>query len=219
MPIRAHFLRTCCVFAVLMTGASDRARAGDPFNLINFLTGKSVDLKSHACDKCGHPHGNDEYCIERYPVEDCVVGKKKVFDSKIKFECVSIPETRYHLKKTLITKEIPCPYCKPICKTEDCQRCFGQEKWEKHCSECSELHCKHIEPVLEKALSKHCEHEEGETTIKVKYWSCVKVPYTVYRQVRQPVCVKQPRYVKVEVPVTRYVCQHCNGTGCSTCGK
>lgn len=193
--------------------------AGEPFNLINMLTGKSVDLKSHECDKCGRVHDAEEHCIERYPVEDCVVGKKKVFDSKIRYEWVSIPETRYHWKKKCITKEIPCPYCKPVCKTEDGQRCVGKEVWEKYCDECGELHCKHIAPVLEKASTKRCDHEPGETTIKVKYWSCVKVPYVVYRQVKRPVCVKQPRYEKVEVAITRYVCEHCQGTGCTYCSE
>lgn len=196
-----------------------RAAMAEPFNLLNLLTGKSVDLKSHECEKCGHAHDKGEHCIERYPVDDVVIGKKKVYDSKIKYEWVSIPETRYHWKKKMITKEIPCPYCKPICVTEEGERCVGQETWEKQCDKCSELHCKHIQPVQEKALRKHCEHTKGETTIKVKYWSCVKVPYTVYRQVKQPVCVKQPRYEKVEVPITRYVCKHCKGGGCSHCDK
>jgi hypothetical protein len=29
--------------------------------------------------------------------------------------------------------------------------------------------------------------------------------------------VKQPRFEKVEVPITRYVCEHCGGLGCKHC--
>ena len=186
--------------------------AAEPFKLFKLFTGKHVDVKSHDCEECDR--GADGECIVRYPVEECVEGKKEVFDCKTKYEYVSVPETRYYWKKRKITKEIPCPYCHPVCKTEDGQNCFGQEKWEKYDSGCGEIHCRHIEPQIEKTSVKCCEHEPGETTVKVKYWSCVKVPYTVYRRVKQPVCVKQPRYEKVEVPVTRYVCEDCDSDGC-----
>lgn len=218
MPTRKCILPMCCLLALIMTCASPGARAGHPFNMISFFTGKKADLKSHTCDKCGRSHGKDEYCIARHKVEECVVGKKEVFDTKIKYEWVSIPETRYRWKKQLITEEVSCPYCcKPVLETEDCERCVGREAWEKHGDECNELHCRHIEPIIEKAETKRCEHEEGETTVKVKYWSCVKVPYTVYRQVKQPVGVKQPRYKKAKVSITRYVCRHCGNAGCNGC--
>ena len=55
--------------------------------------------------------------------------------------------------------------------------------------------------------------------MKVHYWSYVKVPYTVYRQVAQEVCVKQPRCEKVDVAVTRYVCEYCGGKGCKHCQR
>lgn len=207
------------VIAVVFVAAPERLTATESFNLIGWLKGTGVDVHPHTCDECGGVHDGDGPCIERYPVEICVVGKKEVFDSKIKYEYVSIPETRYHWKKTHITKEIPCPYCKPVCKSEDCQKCVGEEKWEKECLECGELHCKHIEHKIEKVENKYCDHEPGETTIKVKYRSCVKVPYTVYRQVKKPVCVKQPRYEKVDVPITKHVCKHCSGGGCSECGQ
>ncbi len=203
--------------AILLVSPWYTMSSAGPLNLMSLLTGKGVDVHPYHCDDCGNTHEPDGPCISRHPVEECVVGKKEVFDSKICHEYVSIPETRYRWKVMRITKEIPCPYCKPVCKTEDGERCIGEEKWEKHCTECGELHCKHIQPRMEKAPTKHCEHEPGETTVKVKYWSCVKAPYTVYRQVKQPVCVKQPRYVKVKVPITRYVCENCDGNGCSHC--
>ena len=51
----------------------------------------------------------------------------------------------------------------------------------------------------------------------MKVWTCVKVPYTVYRQVEKEVGVKQPCYEKVEVQVTRHVCENCGGLGCHFC--
>lgn len=211
-----HFM-TIAASCLFLSGLAIPSPAAELFDLVNLLTGNGKDVATHDCDKCGYVHGAGEKCVGRYAVEDCVVGKKKVYDCKVRYEWVSIPETRYHLKKQLVTKKIPCPYCKPVCKTEAGQHCFGQEKWEKFGTKCEQLHCKHIEPQLEKESRKHCEHVKGETTITVKYWSCVEVPYTVYRQVKRPVCVKQPHYEKVNVPVTRYVCEHCQGDGCSHC--
>ncbi|MFV1965531.1 MAG: hypothetical protein ACC628_08930 [Pirellulaceae bacterium] len=205
---------TAALFVILPT---HRTVAG-PFPFFGWFGGHGVvDVHSHECDECGGIHDPDGPCIERYPVEKCVIGKKELFKSKIGYEWVSIPETRYHWKTMKITKEIPCPYCKPVCKTEDAEHCFGEEKWTKECDECGQLHCKHIEQKLEKVVTKQCDHEPGETTIKAKYWSCVKVPYVVYRQVRQPVCVKQPYYEKVKVPITKYVCEHCDDGGSSEC--
>ena len=202
----------------LLVGNMHRAGAAESFDLIRFLTGKSSDQKSHDCGQCGGHHGAAEHCITRIPVQDVVVGKKEVFQGKVKYEWVSVPETRYHLKKKLITKEIPCTYCKPVCVTGECRKCVGEEKWEAYCDKCSETHCRHLEYKTELVPTKECQHAKGETTIKVKYHSCVKVPYIVYRRVKRPVCVKQPRYEKVDVPITRYVCQHCNGGGCADCG-
>lgn len=194
-----------------------RAGAAEPFSLVDFLSGAFTDQKAHECGECGGHHGPAEHCIDRYPVEDIVVGKKKVFEGKVKYEWVSIPETRYHWKKMLITEEVPCSYCKPICVTGECQKCVGEEKWESLCDKCGERHCRHIEHKLELVPTAECQHAKGETTIKVKYHSCVKVPYIVYRKEKRPVCVKQPRYEHVEVPITRYVCTHCNGGGCADC--
>ncbi len=197
--------------------------AGSPSKFINWLAGKGVDVHQYDDGECPP----DTVCVERKPVEECVVGKKLLYKSKIRYEWVSIPETRYRWKTMCITKEIDCPYCKPVCKTEESQNSFGVEKWEKSAvtdacqSDCEagELHCKNIVPQVEKTECKHCGREPGETVVKAKVWSCVRVPYTVYRRVKKPVCVKQPYHEKVEVKVTRYVCTSCGGIGCGKCGK
>lgn len=218
MRVRPFTWTALAATATLFVALPNHVDAGDPFHLVGWLTGSRVDVRTHECDDCGGVHDPGASCIERIPIEECVIGKKKLFDSKIRYEYVSIPETRYRWKKRLITKEIPCPYCKPVCKTEDGQHCFGTEVWNKGCAECGELHCKHIEARREKVQHKYCDHKPGETTIKVKYRSCVKEPYTVYRQVKRPVCVKQPYYEKVEVSITRYeCCKACNGQGCEQC--
>ncbi len=211
--------------------------ADPPFNFMSWLTGTGVDVHQYDCDECPP----DTICIERQPVNECVVGKKLLYKSKIAYEWVSIPETRYRWKKMHITKEIDCPYCKPVCNTKESQNCFGMEQWDTSglagacceasvegccddvgCSNgggCSELHCKNIVRQLEKAECKHCCRAPGETVVKAKVWSCVRVPYTVYRRVKRPVCVKQPCYEKVDVNVTRYICTNCCGVGCGKCGK
>lgn len=238
MPRNIYFLRTVCLLAVLTVGATSLVHAAGRFSLINYFKRKGIDLEEHQCDSCGRSLTQGEICIKRIPVTECLVGKKEVFNSSVRYEWVSIPETRYHFKDVLITKEIPCPYCMPVCEFKDGQRCVGKEKWKKHgggtseCGKCSELHCKHIEPVLEKTEKVCLKHEKGETTIKVKYYSCVKVPYTVYRRVKKPICVKEPCYEKVKVKITRYICQdcsegqgdgnscpNCNGEGCTDCVK
>lgn len=202
-------------FAMTIVVVPDRLEAGDLFGILGWLTGKNVDVHPHTCHECG-----PEFCTERAPITKCVTGKKKVYDSKIFYEYVSIPETRYRWKKRFVTKEIPCDYCKPTCDTELVDHCFGAEKWTRDdLSCCSKLHCKSIVPVIEKLPCKHCGSAPGKTTIKVHYWDCVKEPYTVYRQVRRPICVKEPRYEKVCVPITKHVCLHCNGQGCSHCGN
>jgi len=237
--------------------------AAHPFSFLSRFLPLGVDVHPHECDKCGRVHKSGGLCIERREVTECVIGKKEVFKSRVRCEYVSVAETRYYWKNVRLKKEIPCPYCKPVCKEEDCLHCFGREYWEKSsklywgksskrcgnspcngvdtccewpqvslpgccgkqgekcegnsCASCVEVHCKTIRPCQEKVPTKRCSHEKGETTITAHYWSCVKVPYMVYRQVKVPVCVKQPRYEKVKVPVTRYVCASCRGRGCSRC--
>lgn len=250
---KAIFLLTAFTLFASFAVVSPTQVAAHPFGFISRFLPLGVDVHPHECDKCGRVHDPDGPCIERQAVTVCVVGKKEVFKSRIRYEYVSVPETRYYWKKVCLTKEIPCPYCKPVCKTEDCLHCFGREYWEESCKRCGnsrcngvdpccewprvalpslcageesggnscacyvEVHCKTIRPCFEKVPSKCCSHEPGETTITVHYRSCVKVPYTVYRQVKVPVCVKQPRYKKVKVPVTKYVCACGPGSGCSGC--
>lgn len=235
MRARTIFWAVLAVMAGACVVPATPTFAGGPLHFMNWLTGKGVDLHQYDCDDCPP----DTVCIQRQPVKECVVGKKLLYKSKIRYEWVSIPETRYRWKKMHITKEIDCPYCKPVCKTEESQNCFGVEKWEtaasagpcgEGCGEsccgdggcgdgagCGKLHCKNIVPQLEKTKCKYCGREPGETVVKAKVWSCVRVPYTVYRRVKRPVCVKQPCYEKVNVQVTRHVCTHCGGIGCGQC--
>ena len=208
------------LFGVILA-ASNPATAAKPGSFFRNLTrvlGKTAtDVSAHECNECQDPE-----CIERIPVQECVVGKKKVYDSSIRYEYVSIPEVRYRWKNKWVTKEIPCEYCKPVCKTEQGERCYGTERWDKAKLGCSTQHCKTIEPKIEKQTCKYCGSEPGKTTVKVRYKTCVKVPYTVYRRVKRPVCVKQARYEKVEVFITRYKCKkagcdRCGGNGCANC--
>ena len=241
---RAIFLLAAMALALFATVTPSKVATANPFS---FLFPRGIDVHAHKCDKCGNVHDPDGPCIERQAVKECVVGKKKVYKTKIRCKYVSIPETRYSWKKVRITKEIPCPYCKTVCKTEDCVHCYGEESWQKSCKRCgksgcngvggisglcteqgggsggnacagcTEVHCKKIRPRFEKVPSKRCTHEKGETTVKVHYWSCVKVPYTVYRQIKVPVCVKEPRYKKVKVSITKYDCACGPGKSCSRC--
>ena len=183
-------------------------------NVTHLWKGTPVDVhRPEACEQCGH-----EGCIERIAVEDCAVGKKKEFKTSVRCQCVAIPETRYRWQMKCITKEIPCDTCKTVCEINDVDHAYQVERWEKQPGECGELHCKTCETKIERLPSvTGCKEEPAKTTIKVHYWSCVKVPYTVYRQVPQEVCVKQPCYEKVEVPVTRHVCSGCGGIGCCFC--
>jgi hypothetical protein len=181
---------------------------------VTLLGGTPVDVHCpQACNNCGH-----EGCIERTPVQDCVVGEKKVAKTTVHKQYVTIPEVRYKFQMVLVEKEIPAEYCKTVCEPKDVDHCYQTEHWQKQTLPCgAELHCKTCETKVEKLPVEQCKTETGKTTIKVHYWSCVKVPYTVYRQVEKEVCVKQPRSEKVCVPVTRYVCEHCNGLGCPFC--
>ena len=206
------------VFAAMLAASLPLTlSAAEPFNPISWLKETLGGGSKPTCDQCGQAHAPDVVCIERIPVEQCVMGKKKVFDCTTRYEYVTVPEVRYHWKNKWVTKEIPCPYCKPVCKTDESEHVHYTEKWDKEKAGCGELHCKTYEPKTEKVECKRCEHEKGETTIKVHYRTCVKEPYTVYRQVKRPVCVKQPRYEKVKVSITKHVCKRCRGHGCDHC--
>jgi hypothetical protein len=198
-------------------------------DITKWFQGTKVDVhRPEACNQCGH-----ETCIERTPVQDCVQGEKKVYKTSIHCEHVAIPEVRYKWEWKWVEKEIPADYCKTVCDTENVDHQYEVEHWQKSDLPCGgEMHCKSCEEKIEKIPCKTCKTEPGKTKVKVHYWSYVKVPYTVYRQVEREVCVKQPRCEKVEVPVTRYVgehcgglsgrcerrhCEHCNGKGCKYC--
>jgi hypothetical protein len=182
-------------------------------NAARLWKGTPVDVHLPECDKqCGH-----EGCIERVPVTESMPGEKQNHKLHIRYEYLSVPETRYRWQIKRITKEIPCDACTPVCKEEDAEHPFAVESWDKQPLDCGHLHCKTCVPQTEKVPVKRCEVVQGKTTIKVHYWSCVKVPYTVYRQVKQEVCVKRPCNQKVNVNVTRYVCKHCGGLGCKLC--
>ncbi len=207
------------MLAVLAASSAALPAAELPLaNLALLLKGTPVDVPCPgSCEQC-----KKEFCIERVPVKKCVKGKKKVYDCKVRYQYVSIPETRYRWVNKCITKDIPACYCKPVCKTKEGSRSYQSEKWEKEgfqtCSGCGGLYCKYCENKTEKAPCKYCDSKPGKTTIRVCYKSCIKQPYTVYRRVKQPVCVKKPRYERVRVSITNYKCRHCNGGGCDNCG-
>jgi hypothetical protein len=205
--------------AIPLAASQATLSAGElPFgNLAFLLKGTPKDVPCpQSCDQC-----RKEFCIERVPVRECVTGKKRVYDCKVRYQCVVIPETRYRWKTMCVTEEIPCCYCKPVCKTRDVNHCYESEQWEEQefgtCAGCGGIYCKYCENKVEKVPCKHCEREPGKTTIKVCYRSCMKESYIVYRQVKRPVCVKQPRYERVKVPITKYVCRNCDGGGCEQC--
>lgn len=189
-----------------------------PFRLTSLFSRGGTDVTTYECDGCGQIHAPEMKCTQRVTVPDCVVGKKRVYDSETRYEYVSVPEVRYRLKEMWVTKEIPAPGCKPVCKSQDGQNCFGTERWDKHNEGTAcETHCRSIESKLEKADCKYCESEEAETTIKVRYKTCVKVPYTVYRRVKRPICLKIPCDEEVEVPIIRHECHDPNCSGCDLC--
>jgi len=207
-----------------LAAVSNVATAGKPGSRLfrRFFKSKNVNVYPYECDECGQIHDSGTKCIVRYPVEVCVTGKKLVYDSKVQYEYVSIPEVRYRWVKKWVTKEIPADYSKPVCKSKPSENCFGTEKWTKEKQECGTRHCMTVVQNREKAVSKSCDCKPGKTTIKVRYKTCVKEPYTVYRQVKRPICVKYPRYEKVDVAITKYECEqsgcnHCNGSGCKSC--
>ncbi len=205
--------------AAMLSAAPQDTLAGElPWsNLGCMLKSSPVDVPCpQSCDQC-----RKEFCIERVPVRECVKGKKLVYDCKVRSEWVTIPETRYRWVNRCVTEEIPCCYCKPVCKTQEGVRGYESEEWSEDplqtCSGCGGIYCKHCQNKCEKVECKHCAREPGETVIKVHYKSCVKEAYVVYRQVRREVCVKKPRHEHVNVSITRYECKHCNGNGCQTC--
>lgn len=71
-------------------------------------------------------------------------------------------------------------------------------------------------PACEKDGEPSCSTKtiDVDTTQKVKYWTCVKVPYTVYHQVQKCVCVKKPCTVDVPVVVNRTKCVHGRANDC-----
>ena len=165
-----------CVSLLIITGGASRLSAGEPFSpvgwlSINVFTGSSETI----CDKCGAAHSAAEQCVLVVRVKERVVGKKKVYDCKVRYEWVTIPETRYRIHYRWVTKTVPCAYCQPVCEAKDTSH------------------------------------------VKVRVRQCVKEPYTVYRQVKRPVCVKQPRYERTEVTITKNVCSRCGGQGCTSC--
>ena len=182
---------------------------------LNPFRGTPVDVHCPAsCDNCGH-----EVCVDREKVEECVVGEKKIYKTSVHKEYVAIPEVRYKWEMKCVTKEVPCDYCKPVCKTEEVDHQYQAEHWDKEELPCGgERYCKTCETKTEKLpVVDGCHTEPGKTTVKVHIWTCVRVPYTVYRQVEKEVGVKQPCYEKAEVQVCRHVCEHCGGLGCNFC--
>jgi len=179
--------------------------------VVNLRHGTKVEMhRPQSNNQCTH-----ETCISRTAVHECVPGKKLVYATDKRCEYVTIAETHYRFKKRLITKKVPADYCKTVCKDEDTTRCHMTEKWDSSGGTCGQVHCKSCVPESEKVACKKSSCEPGKTYIKVHYWTCVKEPYTVYRQIRRPICVKKPRYEHVQVPITRYVCDHCNQGGCN----
>ena len=215
---RISILKVFVVVVTILVAASARTLFADcpPWlEALNPFRGTPVDVHCPAdCDNCGH-----EVCVDRKKVEECVVGEKKLYKTSVRKEYVAIPETRYKWEMKCVTREIPCDYCKPVCKTEEVDHQYQAEHWEKQELPCGgERYCKTCETKTEKLPEVNsCHTEPGKTTVKVHIWTCVKVPYTVYRQVEQEVGVKQPYHEKAEVEVCRHVCENCGGLGCSSC--
>lgn len=167
-----------------------------------------VDVRSYeVCPDCGQMHDPAVECVQRAPVDDCVVGKKKMFNSSIRYEYVVIPEVRYRWRTKWITREVPADFDEPICNTEDKEATHNVESWTAEDNGVCKLYSKSAVPEPETVASKQLDTQPGKTTIRVRYKSCVKIPYTVYRQIKRPIAIKQPCTEKVEVPVTRYECQ------------
>ena len=167
-----------------------------------------VDVRTYEiCPDCGQAHDPEVECIQRVPCPDCVIGKKRLFCGSVHYEYVVVAEVRYRWKTKWITKEVPADFQDPICNTEDGDCLHNVEDWTS-CDTCEgKMYCQTTKSDPDGVEIKRIECEPGQTTIKVRYKSCVKEPYTVYRQIRRPIAVKQPCYEKVEVPITRYIGQ------------
>ncbi len=207
------------ISAILLLPHQDAFAGELPWSRLGgMLKSTPVDVPCpQSCDQC-----TGEFCIQRVPVTECVVGKKLVYDIKKTYEYVTIPETRYRFVTRHVTKEVECPYCMPTCETTEVDRCYKSEQWTSDDTGCGKLHCRSCTTKFEKYPCKHCGRKPGQTVVKVRVKECVKEAYTVYRQVKRPVCIKQPRYERTEVSVTRYVCKDCNqcgGQGCDSCGQ
>jgi hypothetical protein len=215
---RASILAAFVGLVAISFAASARtlsAACPEWLEVLNPFHGTPVDVHcSSDCENCGH-----EICVDRTKVEECVKGEKKLYKTSMRKEYVSIPETRYRFETKCVTREVPCDYCKPVCKTEEVDHPYQVEHWEREELPCGgERFCKSCETKTEKLpVVGECETKPGKTTVKVHYITCVKVPYTVYRQVEKEVPVKQPYYEHCEVPICRHVCENCGGLGCQFC--
>ena len=165
-----------------------------------------VDVRSYeSCPDCGQVHDPDDECIERIAVPDCVTGKKRMFKSSIRYEYVVVAEVRYRWKTKWIEKEVPADFEEPVCKTDERTCPSNAQDWVS-CDGCEgRVYCESTKPDPDAVDCKRIECQPGQTTIKVRYKSCVKEPYTVYRQIKRPIAIKQHCYANVDVPITRYV--------------
>ena len=164
-----------------------------------------VDVRSYAQNTdCENADDLDGECLERIPVDDEVTGKKLTYNSCIRYEYVVVEEVRYRWKTKWVTKEIPADYDEPVCITEDepCEE--NVQVWEVCEAPDGTDYCETQRPDSELIANKRIECAPGQTTVRVRYKTCVKEPYLVYRQVCRPVALKQPCYERVNVPVTRY---------------
>lgn len=208
--------------AVMMTAYPAPTRAGDGSlpGLTDFFNGGLFCLPGKE-PKC------HESTVTRTPVDKCIHGKKEVDNVKIRCEYETVPETRYRYVRRLVCKEIPSSGCKTVCTDKGGTTSITTQQWNDsskgkadgkkggatvHCSDCVD------QDQSTSCIS--CDSSKGKTTTKVHYWTCVKEPYTVYHQIKREVAVNQPHYEHVKVPITKYVCDHCNQAGCDgKCGE
>lgn len=185
---------------------SSTTAAKEPLHFLHHFRWPALGIpRSVDCNACGHPHAHGAACVVLASVDDQVIGKKRVDDSSIRYEWATVPETQYRWKKRLVTKEISCEYCKPFCETTQAEQVVVREKWQQEDFPGGEIHCR-VQDLQQEAIPvTQCKHEPGETTIKVRFWTTVKEPFTVYRQVKRPVCVKQTRREPATVTVTRQI--------------
>lgn len=182
--------------------------------LLRNATPVDVIRPPDSCDTC-----QGEVCVQRVPVTECVTGKKLVYDVEKRYEYVTIAETRHRFVTRWVTKEVKCDYCQPYCESYDVDHRYETERWDTQETGCGELHCRSCVAHTEQLPCQHCGRKPGETIVKARVKECVEEPYVVYRQVRRQICVKTPRYEKVNVSVTRHVCcDQCGGRGCNQCG-